>query len=321
MQLQIDHEFKSLIRPLTTEERHYLEENIIKEGCRDSLIIWNGILIDGHNRFEICQKHGIEFNTKEISLKDRGEVKEWIIRNQFSRRNLSPYDRSQLALVLEDVIRAKAKERQREFHGNQHTGAIPQNSAEVQNPMETRSELAKIAGVSRDTIDRVRVIEKEATPDQKERLSSGAATVNKVYREIRPLVKEDKPIKPTPDKQKIEETEVKENPPVQEVEESGPVKIRPHKNEIDEKTGFQTSEALGFKPAKQQPFAKSIISNISCAVQSFVTNLNAFNSETILQKLTADEVIEINSCLNEAQYGLKNMQENLVKIYKVRKKQ
>ena len=60
----IDAEFKSLIPPLSSEERSQLEENLLKEGCRDPLVVWreNNILLDGHNRFEICTHHNIHFS-------------------------------------------------------------------------------------------------------------------------------------------------------------------------------------------------------------------------------------------------------------------
>jgi DNA-binding transcriptional regulator/RsmH inhibitor MraZ len=66
--LRIDPEFKSLIPPLATEEYAGLEESILAEGCRDALILWDGILIDGHNRYEICTRHNIPFETTEMFL-------------------------------------------------------------------------------------------------------------------------------------------------------------------------------------------------------------------------------------------------------------
>ena len=61
----IDPEFKALIPPLVPEELAQLEANILADGCRDPLVTWRGILIDGHNRFEICSRHGLEFQTVE----------------------------------------------------------------------------------------------------------------------------------------------------------------------------------------------------------------------------------------------------------------
>ncbi|MDX5584306.1 MAG: hypothetical protein QNK20_05165, partial [Aureibaculum sp.] len=58
----INQEFKKLIPKLSIEEFNQLEKNIISDGCRDPLVLWDDTIIDGHNRFEICNKHGIEFD-------------------------------------------------------------------------------------------------------------------------------------------------------------------------------------------------------------------------------------------------------------------
>jgi hypothetical protein len=88
MLLKIDQEFKNLIPPLTHEERGLLKKNIIKEGCRDPIVIWEGIIIDGHNRYSICTERNIEFKTALVELSDRNEVKNWIIDNQLGKRNV-----------------------------------------------------------------------------------------------------------------------------------------------------------------------------------------------------------------------------------------
>lgn len=108
----IDNHFQSLIPPLSAEEKAQLEENLKVEGCRDTLITWQGILLDGHNRFEICERLNIPFRTTEIELADRDAAKLWIIKNQFGRRNLCAFDRGSLALKMKDIIAAKAKENQ-----------------------------------------------------------------------------------------------------------------------------------------------------------------------------------------------------------------
>ncbi len=90
--IQIDSELRALIPPLSSEERSQLEANLLAEGCRDPLVVWKGhnILLDGHNRYEICTTHGIEFNTVEIDLPDRNAAHDWLINNQLGRRNLTP---------------------------------------------------------------------------------------------------------------------------------------------------------------------------------------------------------------------------------------
>lgn len=186
-QLQIDEEFKTLIPPLAEEEYKQLEENLKKEGCRDSLVTWNGIIVDGHNRYEICSENNIQFNVKEANFKDRQEAIEWIIKNQFGRRNLSNFQRSELALRLKPIIQAKAKERQKEAGENFGKGAkVVQISAPaIKN--KSRDELAKIAGVSHDTIEKVEYIKKNGTEEQVQRARTGGKgnSVNTVFNQIK----------------------------------------------------------------------------------------------------------------------------------------
>ncbi len=110
--LRIDPEFQALIPPLSPEELAHLEKNLVAEGCRDPLVLWDGILIDGHNRHAICARRGIPFHTVAYEFKDRDAAKIWIIRNQFGRRNLSAYQRGVLALQLKGALAAQARERQ-----------------------------------------------------------------------------------------------------------------------------------------------------------------------------------------------------------------
>lgn len=181
--LIIDKEFESLIPPLLEDEYRQLEENCINEGIRDALIIWktpNGseVLVDGHNRYKIAEEHGLTYRTEPKEFKDRDEAKIWIIRNQFGRRNLSAYDRSVLALKLEPLIAEKAKEKQSEAGG-----AVRQKSDKA--VVDTKKELAKIAGVSHDTIHKVKVIEKKATPEVKKEIQTGKTSINKAYTDIK----------------------------------------------------------------------------------------------------------------------------------------
>ena len=89
-QIIIDEEFKCLLPELDKETYSALEENLLQHGCRDAIVLWNGILIDGHNRYGICLEHDIPFNTVDKEFASREEALIWIISNQVSRRNLSP---------------------------------------------------------------------------------------------------------------------------------------------------------------------------------------------------------------------------------------
>ena len=94
--LKINTVYQNLIRPLSAEELHQLEENLLRDGCLDPIITWNGYIIDGHNRYSICQKHGIRFDVKEMVFSCREEAIAWICANQLGRRNLSEETRKYL---------------------------------------------------------------------------------------------------------------------------------------------------------------------------------------------------------------------------------
>ena len=156
--MKIDKEFQGLIPSLTEDEYQQLEANIIADGCRDALVTWNGILIDGHNRYRICQENDIPFATISKDFPDREAVIEWIIRNQFGRRNLTPFQRAELALKLKPVVEKKAEARK--------LSTLKQNVSDTQKSaerIETRDELAAMAGISHDTLKRAEVIKFEAS--------------------------------------------------------------------------------------------------------------------------------------------------------------
>ncbi len=87
--LKIDPEFKNLIPPLTADEYQQLEQNLINEGCREPISIWNGYILDGHNRYEICTKRDIPFQLCCVDIQCREEAISWICANQLGRRNIS----------------------------------------------------------------------------------------------------------------------------------------------------------------------------------------------------------------------------------------
>lgn len=94
--LQTDEYFKQLIPPLTQNERQLLEENIEKDGCREPLCVWGEIIVDGHNRYEICTKLRIPFHVQQVDFNNREEVIAWICINQLGRRNISDETRRYL---------------------------------------------------------------------------------------------------------------------------------------------------------------------------------------------------------------------------------
>ena len=126
--LRIDPEFKAQIPPLTQEERKQLEENILAEGeLLAPILVWNGTIVDGHNRYEILQSHPeIPCIVCNLELETRDEVLVWICKYQLGRRNLTPEQKKFLVGKQYD-----AEKQADGFHGNQHTR--PVRSADAQN--------------------------------------------------------------------------------------------------------------------------------------------------------------------------------------------
>ncbi len=145
VKISIDPEFRALIPPLTMEEYAGLEFSILNEGCRDALIVWGNILIDGHNRYEICQKNKIEFHTRCVSFQGRDDAIDWIYSNQLSRRNLT--DESRTYLLGKQY---EARKKREPFKGNQYTNGGGQNDPQ----QNTAEQIGDKQGVSPKTVKR-----------------------------------------------------------------------------------------------------------------------------------------------------------------------
>ena len=108
MEFKISRKFKEYIPKIGDEEYLLLEKSILKSGCRDPLVLWNGYLLDGHNRYKICKKHDIPFKTKSVKLIDETEALDWMDVNQLGRRNLTPDQRD--ILIGRIYNRSKTKQ-------------------------------------------------------------------------------------------------------------------------------------------------------------------------------------------------------------------
>lgn len=141
----VDEEFRSLIPPMPGESRAGLEEDILHDGCLDPLIVWaeRGILLDGHNRKDICDRYGVDYATKELSLPDRAAAADWIDAHQLNRRNLTPDQMS--------LMRGRRYNRRKRSHGGKRT----RDSSSAQNEhLKTADRLARRHGVSSATVRR-----------------------------------------------------------------------------------------------------------------------------------------------------------------------
>ena len=198
--LTIDPEFQSLIPPLSDDERAQLEASLKAEGCRDALVAWKQndtlTLVDGHNRYELCKRHGIEYKVIEREFESREDVIVWIVNNQLARRNLTQYARDALVLKMSglvEAIRSKAKANLVTSTG----GASPQplqNFAKPA-PINTREKLAEISGSNRENIRKVETVEKDAPESIKQKAWRGELSVDRAFKLTRAIEKASPEIK------------------------------------------------------------------------------------------------------------------------------
>jgi N6-adenosine-specific RNA methylase IME4 len=170
----IDPEFQALIPALQSEERTQLEANIVADGCRDPLVLWGRVLVDGHNRHEICTRLGLKFKVEQKDFDSREDVIVWMIDNQDGRRNISDFQKIELQLRKKAAISAKAKANQ--AHGQTAPGVtLPVNLPEA---LETREVIAKAAGVSGKTVSTVERIVETASPELLTALRTSRVSIN-----------------------------------------------------------------------------------------------------------------------------------------------
>lgn len=142
LDFSIDDEFRARIFAMSNEERVQLEANLLTEGCRDSLVVWEEgrLLIDGHNRYAICTAHDIAYSVESVSLPSREAALDWIDRNQLARRNLSPADYK--------IISGRMYNRRK-----QQQGGDRKSKAQVE-LLNAADAIAEELGTSRETIKR-----------------------------------------------------------------------------------------------------------------------------------------------------------------------
>ena len=176
----IDEEFAGLIPPLTDEEYKGLEASIVAEGCRDALVLWSDVLVDGHNRYRICEAHGLPYKTVQKDFADRNEVLLWMLKNQLGRRNLNDFQRVEMVRKCENAVKAKAKERQATSTG----GANPQlreKLPEAETGKRATDELGTMAGVSRKTYEHATEILDEAPEEVIQAVRKDELSINAAY--------------------------------------------------------------------------------------------------------------------------------------------
>jgi hypothetical protein len=180
MDIVVNEELKAYIDPLTPEEYESLERSILAEGCRDALVLWGELLVDGHNRYGICRKHGLPFqtvqNTRFQSIED---VHLWMIDQHLGRRSISDFQRGVLALRKREIVAARRAGTRATSAGAAADEKQPaDNAAPPPEPLDSREALARAARLSSSQVLMIEKIHKQATPELVEAVKAGTISLS-----------------------------------------------------------------------------------------------------------------------------------------------
>ncbi|MDH0897837.1 plasmid replication/partition related protein [Comamonas aquatica] len=188
-------ELKAYIDPLTPDEHDALERSILDEGCRDALVLWGNVLVDGHNRFGICQKHGLPFKTiQNERFQNMEDIHLWMIDQHLGRRSVSDFQRGVLALRKREIIAerraaaaaavnaAKAESSAEAPWDGDTDPAVAQalaNTPKVPDQaLDTREALARAARLSAGQVKMIETIQEKAAPEVVAAVKAGELSLN-----------------------------------------------------------------------------------------------------------------------------------------------
>jgi hypothetical protein len=192
MDIVVNEELKAYIDPMTADEHEALERSILAEGCRDALVLWDNILVDGHNRYGICRKHDLPFKTvQNTHFRSIEDVHLWMINQHLGRRSVSDFQRGVLALRKREIL----AERQARVQQDDHVEAVIPATAEAPvesavsaentapdlpppTPLKSREAIAREARLSSSQVVLIEKIQKQAEPEVVAAVKSGTISIN-----------------------------------------------------------------------------------------------------------------------------------------------
>jgi hypothetical protein len=182
MDIVVNEELKAYIDPLTPEEYRALERSILAEGCRDALVLWGDVLVDGHNRYAICRQHGLPFQTiQSTRFRSMEDVHLWMIDQHLGRRSLSDFQRGVLALRKREIVAERSARTEPPAAAVAPAVAAP--AAEAAPPAAeaqdtTREALARAARLSSSQVLQIEKIRKQAAPEVVAAVKAGEISIN-----------------------------------------------------------------------------------------------------------------------------------------------
>ncbi len=168
MNIVVNPELKAYIDPLTGDEYAALERSILAEGCRDALVLWGEVLVDGHNRYGICQKHDLAFQTvQNTRFQSMQDVHLWMIEQHLGRRSVSDFQRGVLALRQKDILTER-----------QASAQAPAADSAIRAPLSGREAIARAARLSSSQVVLIEKIQKQAAPEVLAAVKCGSISIN-----------------------------------------------------------------------------------------------------------------------------------------------
>ncbi|MBB4596270.1 plasmid replication/partition related protein [Xanthomonas arboricola] len=197
MNIVVKEELKAYIDPLTPDEHEALERSLLAEGCRDALVLWGDVLVDGHNRYGICQKHDLPFQTvQNPRFQSMQDVQLWMIEQHLGRRSVSDFQRGVLALRKREILAARQRSQrdadaeapavadiEQPATGIDHD-ATPVAADSDSPPWEeastpvSRAELAREARLSNNQVVMIERIHKQAAPEVVQAVKAGEISIS-----------------------------------------------------------------------------------------------------------------------------------------------
>lgn len=185
MNITVNEELKAYIDPLTPDEHAALERSLLAEGCRDALVLWGDVLVDGHNRYGICQKHGLPFQTvQNTRFQSMEDVHLWMIDQHLGRRSVSDFQRGVLALRKREILAERrasaiaAKDPAALQAAADSPAMTEPGTAAQPDLLKSRADIAKAARLSSSQVVHIEKIQKQAAPELVAAVKAGTISIN-----------------------------------------------------------------------------------------------------------------------------------------------
>lgn len=203
---RIDPELNDVLPELSDADYKALEQSLLMDGFKGApIMVWGDIIVDGHNRYEICNKHNIPYEVKSVEFESKEEAIIWMIRQQLGRRSLTPLQRIQIAEKYKPFYKKKAKKNMSlggksysPKKGLENFTTLPEknqgseNSTKVEKKIDVRAELAKDADVSTNTYSKGVKILESGNEELINETISGQKSINKAFNELKKSADTDK---------------------------------------------------------------------------------------------------------------------------------